>query len=261
MRPVPLSLPVGPFRLDGGAMFGVVPRTFWEQLYKVEEDNRIVLGLNPVLIPGGKRTVLVDAGLPGSGQKLLDALKDKGIFPESVTDLVLTHLHYDHCGGAFVVSEDGTISSIFPNARIYLTRQELEDALNPDERTRHFYQSGIATYISRTGRAVLVDQPTFLGEDIELVPAPGHTLGHLAVWVYRDRQYLIPGDLIPTRHHLNVHYMTSFDENTRLNIQTKKQLLAKAGTRSTVVFFYHGTLCQSAEVYPDGNRFRIRESV
>ncbi len=246
--------------MDGGAIFSVVPKTFWKKLYTVEEDNQIVLGLNPVLIQGENRIILVDAGSPGSGNKLLNELKNRGIHPTAVTDLIFTHLHYDHCGGAFSINEDGIITPLFPNATVHLTKQELKDALNPDERTCHFYRSEIASYISRTGRAVLIEQPAFIEEDVELVPAPGHTLGHLAVWVYRDRQYLIPGDLIPTHHHLNIHYMTSFDENTRQNIQTKKNLLAKAATRSTVVFFYHGTSCKAGEIHLDGKHFRISES-
>ncbi len=258
MKPAPVALSVGPFRLDGGAMFSVVPRTFWEKLYQVEEDNRIVLGLNPVLIQDEKRVILVDAGAPHSSKKLLQRLAEQNIEPASVTDLVFTHLHYDHCGGAFQVSEDGTVLPLFPNATVHVTRQELEDALNPDERTSHFYRSEIAAYISRTGRAAAIDQLAQLTDDVEIVPAPGHTLGHLAVWVYRDRQYLIPGDLIPTRHHLNVHYMTSFDENTRLNIQTKKELLARAGARPTVVFFYHEQSVPAGEIVREGNRFRIK---
>ncbi len=255
----PQSLPVGPFRLDGGAMFGVVPRSLWEKLYPVEEDNRIVLGLNPVLIQGNDRIILVDAGSPESGSRLLNELAKRGVSPAAVTDLIFTHLHFDHSGGAFPIDKNGTVVPLFPNATVHVTREELEDALNPDERTRHFYRTEIASYISRTGRAVLVGQPTFVGEDVELVPAPGHTQGHLAVWVYRERQYLIPGDLIPTYHHLNIHYMTSFDENTRLNIQTKKKLLEKAANRSTVIFFYHGTRCTSGELYMDGKHFQINK--
>ncbi len=258
MKPAPVALSVGPFRLDGGAMFSVVPRTFWEKLYKVEEDNRIVLGLNPVLIQDKERIILVDAGSPESGGKLLNHLSKRGIRPAAVTDLVFTHLHYDHCGGAFPIFEGGSVIPLFPDAAVHVSRKELEDALNPDERTRHFYRTEIASYISRTGRASLIDQPLQLTDDVEIVPAPGHTMGHLAVWVYRDRQYLIPGDLIPTRHHLNIHYMTSFDENTRLNIQTKKELLARAATRPTVIFFYHEPSSPAGEIIQDGNRFRIR---
>jgi len=259
VKPIPEVLPVGPFRLDGGAMFSVVPRTFWEKFYQVEQDNRIVLGLNPVLIQDKERVILVDAGMPQSSKKLQRQLAERGIEPASITDLVFTHLHYDHCGGAFQVSKSGTVIPIFPNATVHLTRQELEDALNPDERTIHFYSPEIASYISRTGRATLIDRPVLLGNDVEIIPAQGHTLGHLAVWVYRDRQYLVPGDLIPTRHHLNIHYMTSFDENTRLNIRTKKDLLARAATRPTTVFFYHEPSNPTAEIFQDGNHFRIRD--
>lgn len=258
MKPAPVALSVGPFRLDGGAMFSVVPRTFWEKLYKVEEDNRIVLGLNPVLVQDEERIILVDAGTPESGKKLLNRLSEQNIQASAVTDLVFTHLHYDHCGGAFPILEDGSVLPLFPNATVHVARKELEDALNPDERTRHFYRTEIASYISRTGRALVIDQPFQLTDDVEIVPAPGHTLGHLAVWVYRDRQYLIPGDLIPTRHHLNIHYMTSFDENTRLNIQTKKELLARAANRPTVIFFYHEPSSPAGEIIQDGNRFRVR---
>lgn len=255
MTPTVSVLDLGDFRLDGGAIFSVVPRSMWEQYHEVDEHNRIVLGLNAALIRDNDRIILVDAGTGASSDMLIRRLQEHGLKPEDVTDVVFTHLHADHIGGAFPEKETG-FHPVFEDATYHLTEQELSDALNPDERTRHFYRSDAASWMARTNRASAIESVTRISDHVELMPAPGHTLGHMAVWVYGPERWLMPGDLIPTVQHLNVHYMTSFDENTRLNIQTKKSLLHRAALHPTRVVFYHDRKHPVALVEKSGNRYR-----
>ncbi len=255
MIPEVSVLDLGDFRLDGGAIFSVVPRSMWEKYHEVDEQNRIILGLNATLIRDNDRIILVDAGTEESSGMLIHRLREQGLEPKDVTDVVFTHLHSDHIGGAFP-REGDTFHPWFPEADYHLSEQELSDALNPDERTRYFYRTDAASWMARTGRARTVTTSTQISDHVELMPTPGHTLGHLAVWVYGPERWLIPGDLIPTVQHLNVHYMTSFDENTRLNIQTKKEILHRAALHPTRVVFYHDRKHPVALVEKSGNRYR-----
>jgi len=248
-------LAVGPFPMDGGAIFGVVPKSRWASLAPVDSENRIQLGLHPVLIRDGHHVMLVDAGTGESTDRLLAALGRHQVAPTDVTDVVFTHLHTDHTGGAFRTGEDGGIEPVFPNATYHVTETELTDALNPDDRTRHFFHTAAASWMSRTRRVETIRENTMLGDWVELEPAPGHTAGHMAIWVLGSDAWLMPGDLVPTTHHLNIHYLTSFDENARQMIRTKKALLDKASLRPTRVVFYHDWSCPSATVRKSGNRY------
>lgn len=252
-------LDLGSFPLDGGALFGVVPRSRWAQMLEADADNRIALAMHAVLIQDGNQRILVDAGTAEAAGRLLEQLSLLQIHPHDITDVVFTHMHYDHSGGAFR-SVAGKLQPIFPNAIYHMTEQELNDALAPDERTRHFYNPEPASLISRTGRCRTLTDRCMISSSVELVPAPGHTLGHLAAWVHGPERTLVPGDLVPTTHHLNVHYMTAFDENARLTIQTKKALLKEAALRPTRVVFYHDPQIPAATVEKEGNRYRIRPS-
>jgi len=255
MTPTVSVLDLGDFRLDGGAIFSVVPRSMWQKYHEVDELNRIVLGLNATLIRDNDRIILVDAGTVTSSDMLVHHLERLGLEPKDITDVVFTHLHSDHIGGAFP-GKDDAFRALFPQADHHLSEQELEDALNPDERTRHFYRTDAASWMTRTGRARTINTSTQISDHVELAPAPGHTLGHLAVWIYGPERWLIPGDLIPTVQHLNIHYMTSFDENTRLNIQTKKEILQRAALHPTRIVFYHDRKHPVALVEKSGNRYR-----
>jgi len=230
---------VGPFLLDGGSIFGVVPREKWGRYFNVDDNNRINLGLNVILIETKGRRILVDSGTPESGEKIVNYLAELKLTPESITDIVFTHLHYDHSGGAFQTRYQSLVP-LFVNAKYYVHRVELENALNPDERTRFFYNKEIASFLSRSGDTVVFDQSISIAPDVEVVHAPGHTEGHSVVLAYDERMHLIAGDMFPTYYHFEKPYfMTAFDENVRLNLQTKKRFIEMLSRRKSRVYFYH----------------------
>ncbi len=230
---------VGPFLLDGGSIFGVVPKEKWGKFFTVDEQNRIKLGLNVVLIESKDRKILVDSGVFGSKERLLENLSKLKISPEAITDIVFTHLHYDHSGGAFDYRYD-TLIPVFKNAKYYVNRIELENALNPDDRTRFFYKKEIASFLSRSGDTILFDNSFSINEEVEILHAPGHTEGHSVVIAYGERMHLIAGDMFPTLYHFEKPYfMTAFDENLKQNLKTKKYFLNMLSKRKSRVYFYH----------------------
>ncbi|BBB32362.1 beta-lactamase domain-containing protein [Thermotomaculum hydrothermale] len=232
-------LDASPFLLDGGSIFGVVPKEKWGNFFEVDEKNRIKLGLNVVLIESKDRKILVDCGTFDSREKISQQLKNLKISPESITDIIFTHLHYDHSGGAFEKKYD-TIIPVFKNAKYYVNRIELESALNPDERTRYFYNREIASYLSRCGDTIVFDNSLSLNNEIEIIHAPGHTEGHSVVVAYGERLHLIAGDMFPTFYHFEKPYfMTAFDENLKQNLKTKKRFLEMLSKRKSRVYFYH----------------------
>src|SRR5512132_235719 len=185
----------GRFRLDGGAMFGVVPKVLWNRVAPADERNRIRMAMTCLLIEGDGKRVLVDAG---SGTKddakfrdiyaierpeaLIEDLRAAGVAPEQVDTVALTHLHFDHCGGGTTRGEDGVVHPTFPKAHYLVRRQEWDDAHHANERNRASYLSDNYDPLAQSGQLILHAQ------DIEILPGvwmknlPGHTLGHQGVF-------------------------------------------------------------------------------
>jgi glyoxylase-like metal-dependent hydrolase (beta-lactamase superfamily II) len=243
----------GRFRLDGGAMFGVVPKVIWERGAPADERNRIRMRMSCLLIEGDGKRVLVDAG---SGTKLdakfrdiyaierpealLEDLAAVGYRPEDVTDVAMTHLHFDHCGGGTVRGEDGVVRATFPNARYFVRRQEWHDAHHANERNRASYLSDNYDPLETSG------QLTIHEEDIEILPGvwmkclPGHTLGHQGTF------FDIPGeralyvvDLIPTAAHLPLPFIMGYDLYPMTTLETKRAILREATREGWLLLFEH----------------------
>jgi len=243
----------GRFRLDGGAMFGVVPKVLWNRVSPADERNRIRMAMNCLLIEGNGRRVLVDAG---SGTKsddkfrdiyaierpeaLLEELAALGRAPGDVDTVALTHLHFDHCGGGTTPGPDGAPTPTFPNARYLVRRQEWHDAHHANERNRASYFSENYDPLEATGQLTLHDG------DVEVLPGvwmknlPGHTLGHQGVF------FDIPGaralyavDLIPTAAHLPLAYIMGYDLYPMTTLETKRAVLRDATREEWILLFEH----------------------
>ncbi len=250
------DLPCGPFLLDGGSIFGVVPKTKWANFFKPDENNNIALGLNPVLIETNEKKVLVDTGTQKSIPSLLNQLAQINVSPDQVTDVIFTHLHFDHSGGA-VLTKDSQMTLTFKNAIHHCTEKELSLALNPDERTKHFYNQEKISYLSKIGVLSTISTNTFFDHNIYIEETPGHTEGHISIFVYTDIQHLIPGDSIPTEYHLHINYMTAFDQNLRQNLKTKKMLLSTATKRKTIIHLYHSLKNINGYLTKEEKRYKL----
>ncbi|AEB11944.1 MBL fold metallo-hydrolase [Marinithermus hydrothermalis] len=227
----------GAFRLDGGAMFGVVPKVLWSKVAPPDEANRIPLTLRPMLVRVGEKWVLVETGVddkPGEKHRriyaidrstnLLAALKALGLTPEDIDLVVNTHLHFDHAGLNTVRDEAGRIVPLFRRARYVVQRQELYDALHPHERSRASYLPENIEPVLEAGLFEEVEGEAELLPGVRVVPLPGHTLGQQGVVLESEGQRLVyTADLLPTFAHAPLPYIMAYDLYPVTTLETRKR--------------------------------------
>jgi glyoxylase-like metal-dependent hydrolase (beta-lactamase superfamily II) len=235
-------------RLDGGAMFGSVPKTIWSRAIQPDAENCIPLVSRSLLIKGGGRTILVDLGC---GEKWSE--KQRAIFAiantpadrlpfdrDSVTDVILTHLHFDHAGGvSFRAEGDGELQLSFPRAKHYLQRANLELAKSPSIRERASYLKDNIDPLADSD-LVLIDGSREILPGIFAHRIDGHTMGQQWIEIADDKQPVyFPSDLIPTAHHLPLPYIMGYDMCPRESLKEREMFLELASTRSALVVFQH----------------------
>ncbi|MBI4869289.1 MAG: MBL fold metallo-hydrolase [Candidatus Wallbacteria bacterium] len=280
MRAGPYELtPVndGRFALDGGAMFGTVPRVLWEKTNPPDAKNRIDMALRTLLIRGEGRTILVDTGIGAKfpdkqaemfnvrrrGEGLLDGLLALGVRPADVTDVVISHLHFDHAGGATRRDATGTVVPTFPSAAIHVQRANLETACCPNERERASYLAENVEPLAAAGHLVRHEGELELAPGVRLVPAEGHTRGMQAVLVSVPgcSPVFYPADLIPTSSHLKIPWVMGYDLWPLTVMEEKKRLLARAVAEDWIVVFEHDPKLPACRVGFDGKNYTAREPV
>jgi glyoxylase-like metal-dependent hydrolase (beta-lactamase superfamily II) len=255
----------GRFRLDGGAMFGVVPKVLWEHCCPADEQNRIPLSLTCLLIRAHGKNLLVDTGFGGKEDRklrerfavdrtptLLESLKRHGQRSEQIHMVINTHLHFDHAGGNTMREPDGRLLPTFPKAQYVIQRGEFEDAARVNERTRASYRRENFTEIAH------VNQWEFLNGDTELLPGitavvtNGHTRCHQSVKVESEGKVaFFLGDLIPTVSHLPLPYIMGYDLYPVQTLETKRWVLDRAFEEQWLLIFEHDPLVQAGYVRRD----------
>ena len=262
----------GTFALDGGAMFGVVPRVLWQQTDPPDAKNRITLGLNVLLVESGGRRVLVDTGLGDKwseidvrkyridrSRTLLGDLKERGLGPEDIDVVVNTHLHFDHAGGTTRL-EDGRPVPTFPKARYVVQRGEWEDALHPHERNRASYLEANYRLLQDSGQLDLSEGATESAPGVRAVPVGGHTAHHQMVVVEGGgRTVVVPTDLLPTISHLPLPFIMGYDLFPMGTLEAKRRLLRRAADEEWWVVFYHDPRTPLGGVGEAGGRFFLKE--
>ena len=242
------------FALDGGTMFGVVPRMMWQKLIVPDDDNRVPMQANLFLIKTGTAVVLLDTGLgdslsnfdtrlydPRGPSHIHESILSLGVHPAEVTHLIFTHLHTDHSNGAFIGNPDKP-SLRFPNAEYFVQRDEWEDATHPDERTGAVYIQHRLQLLEESGRLHLLDGDTDIIPGIHVVKTGGHTRGHQGIRVTRaGERFFYYADIIPSRFHLKGPYVAAVDLFPMDTMKAKKKLLAEALDEHTTIGFDHDT--------------------
>ena len=267
----------GFYLLDGGSMFGVVPRVLWEKKHEPDENNRIVLALHCLLLRDGEHTVLVDNGM-GNGWNekqigiygldrpdgdLLDDLKRHGVKPKEITDVVITHLHFDHAGGTVRFAEDGSTKLTFPNARHWISKANLQWGEAPTERDRASYlRPRWQSLLDDEERLRLVDGAQEILPGLRTLPVSGHTPGQqLVVAGDEEASVLFAGDLIPFASQLRIPWIMGFDLNPLLTLNEKKDILARAAAENWVIVFEHDPKVKAARIESDGGNYAVKELV
>ena len=241
------------FRVDGGAMFGVIPKAMWSRVAPADENNTITLSLNSLVVETSGRVILVDAGwgdkqdekffrhayLHG-GLGLKGGLASCGYSPEDVTDVILTHLHADHCGGCFTNGPDGEPQAVFPNAVYHISRAQWEWACESNIREEDAYPGENIIPFEKSGKLNLVEEDGELCEGVRLRICYGHTPGLMVPIVSNgDRIYAYTGDLIPTIAHIPVLWNMAYDILPLVTLAEKEKLLDDAFENGWVLIFQH----------------------
>ena len=240
----------GTFKLDGGAMFGVVPKPVWQKFFLPDDQNRITLGTNTLIIKTKKRIALVDLGMGDKFESkllsiyeihrqrnLIENLEGLGISRNDVTDVIFTHGHLDHTGWA-TINDKGEIKPTFPNAKYIIQDDTLDEIRNPNEKTKPNYN-----YLNFKGldnQIIAINGDEEIIPGVELIKTGGHTKGHQIV-ISRDGNNSVVyfGDLIPTSAHIKPAYIMAYDLYPMETFSRKKELLERAYEEKWIIVFEH----------------------
>ncbi len=270
-----ISIETGNFKLDGGAMFGVVPKSLWQNVYPADENNMCNLSLRALYIEDDNRKIIVDTGL---GQKqdekffgyyylngdhsLEKSLHKEGIDRSDITDVILTHLHFDHCGGAVEYDEKNkTLRTTFPNATYWCSNDQWNWALKPNHREKSSYLKENIIPIQDSGQLKLPENDFNLTSNIRIRLYNGHTRGLAVPFIrYHDHTIVYVADLIPTSAHIPLSWICGYDIQPLISLEEKEKFLNEAFKNNYILFFEHDidTVCCNLKETEKG--IRVKES-
>jgi glyoxylase-like metal-dependent hydrolase (beta-lactamase superfamily II) len=264
----------GSFRLDGGAMFGVVPKPLWEKRAPSDERNRIRVGLRPLLVRGQK-TMIIDAGIGGKmdersveiyaidrSRNLDDALAGEGLSREDIDIVLASHLHFDHAGGFTTRRASGALVPTFPRARYLVRTGEWEDASHPHERNRASYLPENITPLADAGVLDLVAGDETIMPGVRVVRTGGHTMHHQIVMLESGgRTAVFTADLMPTTAHIDEAWIMGYDLYPMDTLAFKRTFVRQAIEQEYLIFFEHDPDIAAGYIRErDGRKFVERVS-
>ena len=273
------ELQAGGQQLDGGAMFGVVPKVLWQRRIVPDDRNRIPLGMRCLLIEHEVGLVLVDSGAGNKedpkfheiygvdnsgvdGRTMLeDAIRAAGFTPDDVSLVVNTHLHFDHAGGNTFVDASGAVRLSFPNARYVVQGGEYAFATAPNERTAASYFSRNFVPTHEAGRLDLVEGEQELAPGLRVLPTPGHTPHHQSVLLDAGGGEILCflGDLVPTQWHVPLPWIMGYDLEPLVTLESKRRLLGRAEAEGWRVVFEHDAHVAGGRLGRDGKGIVLSE--
>ncbi len=269
------ALETGRFGLDGGAMFGVVPRVLWEKSNPPDSKNRIEMALRCLLIRGNGRVILVDSGI---GEKWNDktramyaidhsryqldrALQEKGLSRKDVTDVIITHLHFDHVGGTTSYDGKGGVELTFPNAKCYIQKANLGHAHAPTEKDRASFIGETIEPLEKSGRLVAVEGNFEFAPGVTAWVTEGHTPGQQLVKVTDGKTtVLCCGDTIPTASHVPIPWVMAYDLFPLTTMAEKKEILSLAVKEGWHLFWVHDPFVAASTVKAVDKRYVVEKS-
>ena len=252
----------GNFKLDGGAMFGVVPKQLWNKLNPADEQNLCNWAMRCLLMEVEDRKILIDTGI-GNKQSdkfyahydlngpysLSSSLSAAGITHGDITDVILTHLHFDHCGGA-VIREDDKLRTAFPNATYYSTKEQWEHALNPNPREKASFLKENIEPISEAGQLKFVQEGDIIAGCIEVLVCNGHTRGMITplIRVKEEVNILYAADLFPSSAHLKPNFVMSYDIEPLKTMEERMRINKRAVEENWLYYYEHDLNIETSEV-------------
>jgi glyoxylase-like metal-dependent hydrolase (beta-lactamase superfamily II) len=270
------------FALDGGAMFGVVPKNMWSKSYHLgDEMNRVPLSSRVLFVETDANKIVIDCGIGDkfdskyrsvygleafSGfltpPSLTETLEANLIGPESIDSVIITHLHFDHCGGATVKSKSGTIEPALPNARHYIQKSQWNRALNPSVKDRASYLSDNYLPLYDCGIVEFIDGCGEILPNIKAEVVNGHSAGMQIVYIQDDcSSYLYAADLIPTSAHINNSYIMAYDNEPLISIEEKSRILKKCLEDDTTILLEHDRFCEAVRIGQIESKIKIMAKI
>jgi glyoxylase-like metal-dependent hydrolase (beta-lactamase superfamily II) len=256
-------LNTGFFKLDGGAMFGVVPKSIWNKLNPADENNLCTWAMRCLLIEDDDRLILIDTGIGDKQDEkffrhyylsairsLSNLLAEKGYSVADVTDVFLTHLHFDHCGGA-VIRKDDKLLPAFPNATYWSNEQHWKWATEPNEREKASFLKENIVPLQDSGRLKFIDinDESRFSSNITVKFVDGHTRAMMIPHItYKSRTLVYMADLLPSAGHIPIPYVMAYDMFPLTTLNEKKAFLEKAVNANYILFFEHDPLNECCEL-------------
>lgn len=275
------SIETGNFKLDGGAMFGVVPKSIWNKLNPADENNLCTWALRCLLIVDGERKILVDTGMgnkqdakffshyhPSNTQSLKDALLNINIAVADITDVLLTHLHFDHVGGAVEKINDQLVP-VFPNATYWVSEPQWNLAMNPNKREKASFLIENIAPLKDSGQLKLISIPAYQGtnqlqeihfsDHISCYVVNGHTQGMLLPKInYNGKTIVYMADLLPSIGHIPIPYVMGYDMQPLITLNEKECFLSEALRNNYTLFFEHDPINECCDLQQTEKGIRVK---
>jgi glyoxylase-like metal-dependent hydrolase (beta-lactamase superfamily II) len=270
MKLVPIH--TGYFKLDGGAMFGVVPKTMWEKLNPPDQNNLCTWAMRALLVDTGNRVILIDTGIgekqedkfrshfqPHGEESLVTSIQAAGYKLDQITDVLLTHLHFDHCGGALFLDQQGKPTPRFPNAIYWSNQRHWDWAMQPNEREKASFLKENFLPLHHMGliRMIDVNQNITWLPDIKIKYFYGHTEALMAPVLSTPKGQLIYcADTLPARWHIGMPYVMAYDIRPLVTIKEKEKLFQETLKTQSVLFLEHDPGVESCRLHFDTDKKR-----
>lgn len=262
-------LETGYIMADGGAMFGAIPKRAWQRKYPCDEENRCKLAMRCIVAISGDRKILVDLGLGNSNvkqasyydpQDIIDielGLKQLDLSNSDITDVVLTHLHFDHCGYATRLDIDGNMSPSFPNAKYWMSRKQWANLLDPNPLEKDSLLPNFILPIYDAGLLNMVDEDIYLDDGFELRLFDGHSYGQLVPFIKTSEGIAVfASDVVPTASHVALEWISAYDINALTSLYEKKRLLNEVADKNYTLIYYHDAMHTKSKVKRLGDDFK-----
>jgi glyoxylase-like metal-dependent hydrolase (beta-lactamase superfamily II) len=257
------SIHTGNFKVDGGAMFGTVPKVLWNKQYPCDENNYCNLSMRSLLVDTGERVFLIDNGMGNKRSEtfyssyflnregdLIRSLNKEGYYSEDIADIVLTHLHFDHCGGGVHYNKDRTTLQLtFPNANYWVSRAQWDNYLNPNAFEADAYFPEDLKPVFEAGKLKLINEATELAPGFSVRIFNGHTPGQLVpVISYKGKTLVYAGDLIPLTASIRLLWISAYDANPVVTAMEKEHFLYEAMKNDYILFLEHDAYNECCKV-------------
>ena len=271
MRLIPIS--AGTFHCDGGALFGVIPKKLWNKAYPANDDNFIPIASRCLFIETENHKILVETGIGNHysekyfnnngykpGNYLEESLLQNSIKPDEITDVLLTHLHWDHCTGS-VKNVDGHYKLTFPNAKLWCSKSQWEHSFHSNLREKAAYHREVLDFMYQSGKLELLKSECEIFPNIEIRFFNGHTPGQIIPFIHTENKSVVyTADLIPTAANIPLLWIASYDLFPVKTMEEKGKFLEEAALKNHILFFEHDYFTECATVQKnDKGGFEVKE--